>query len=111
MHISAATLGCTGSDPTNFWDSNMGPPKFCSKVLIHYTMDPSIFSTPAAPLVVHCRRGCIDGIQPSPAQPYEDRTHPTGFTASSCEQLGSVRIDEAEIPLSPLVRDLGVYST
>ena len=29
------------------WDP---PPKFCSKVLIHYTMDPTIFSTPAAPL-------------------------------------------------------------
>ena len=28
------------------WD----PQKFCSKVLIHYTMDPTIFSTPAAPL-------------------------------------------------------------
>ena len=28
------------------WD-----PKICSKVLIHYTMDPTIFSTPAAPLV------------------------------------------------------------
>ena len=30
------------------WD----PPKFCSKVLIHYTMDPTIFSTPAAPMLL-----------------------------------------------------------
>ena len=32
------------------WD----PPKFCSKVLIHYLLDPTIFSTPAAPLSIMC---------------------------------------------------------
>ena len=51
-HRRSHRTGFTGPDPTNFWDSNMGPPKFCSKVLIHYTMDPTIFSTPAAPLGV-----------------------------------------------------------
>ena len=50
-------------------------------------------------IVMHCRRGCMDGIQPSPAQPYEDRTHPTGFITSTCEH--HVRVGQ--------VRDLGVY--
>ena len=42
---------------------------------------------------MHCRHGCMDGIQPSPAQPHEDRTHPTGFTTSTCEHHARVGQD------------------
>ena len=44
-------------------------------------------------VVVHCWRGCMDGIQLSPAPPYEDWTHPTGFPASSCEHHARVGQD------------------
>ena len=33
------------------WEAGTHPKLFCSKVLIHYTMDPTIFSTLAAPWV------------------------------------------------------------
>ena len=54
MHIGAATarVARVRTLPT-FGILTWDPPKFCSKVLIHYTMDPTIFSTPAAPLIMH----------------------------------------------------------
>ena len=36
--------GCTVLDPTNFWESNMGP-ILCNEVSIHYNLDPTIFSS------------------------------------------------------------------
>ena len=46
--------GCTGPDPTNFWESNMGPAQICvAKYYITSILDPiyTNFSTPAAPLL------------------------------------------------------------
>ena len=45
-HWRSHRMGCTGPDPTNFWDFNMGPAQNFVTVLIHYTIDPTIFSTP-----------------------------------------------------------------
>ena len=34
---------------------------------------------------MHCRRCCMDGIQPSPAESHKNRTHPAGFATSTRE--------------------------
>ena len=50
-HRRSHRIGCPGPDPTNFWESTMGPAQnFGCNVLIHYNLGPTIFPTPAAPL-------------------------------------------------------------
>ena len=53
IHRRSHCTGCVGPDPTNFWESNMGPAQNCVESINSLQLGPYHLFNPAAPLDIH----------------------------------------------------------
>ena len=55
-------IGCTGPDPTNFWESNMGAAQYCVVAQLYFNTTWTLFHVGGAPADSHCVQGRINPV-------------------------------------------------